>query len=247
MDETIVAPITNGYENKTVTGQRCNLRTKRTAKLEVYGVIYQMLDVSPGLANVLNSHSRPESVPLPTDELQGAGDAAEDTSKMPSLSNSVPLKTATLNGVKQSNCDSASHPCEDIVGLKDHNASIEKIEAMFDNEISVAEENVRNSFKCVRQLLADRESHLLAELRRTHDEGARFFNERRVLSCELDERAKRMSAMSDREQADLREEIARFVAEKEAEEEIGRAIRYHCDNTQLIKLVKNFGEGDFLV
>lgn len=105
--------------------------------------------------------------------------------------------------------------------------------------------NIHDLFQCIRQILAERESHLLAELRRTHDEGARFFNERRVLSCELDERAKRMSAMSDREQAELRDEIARFVAEKQAEEEIGRATRFLCDNTQLIKLVKNFGEGDF--
>lgn len=35
----------------------------------------------------------------------------------------------------------------DAAGLKDHSSLIEKIEAFFENEISLAEENVRNSFK----------------------------------------------------------------------------------------------------
>lgn len=91
--------------------------------------------------------------------------------------------------------------------------------------------------------MVERENHLLAELQRTHDEGTRFFNERRLQSCELYDRAKRMSAMSDREQAELRNEIARFNAEKQNEEGIALATRFHCDSAQLVKLVKNFGEG----
>lgn len=91
--------------------------------------------------------------------------------------------------------------------------------------------------------MVERENHLLAELQRTRDEGIRFFNERRLQSCELYDRAKRMSAMSDREQAELRDEIARFNAEKQNEEGVALATRFHCDSAQLVKLVKNFGEG----
>lgn len=101
-------------------------------------------------------------------------------------------------------------------------------------------------FQCVRQILSERETHLLAELRRVQDEGARFLNERRVLSCELAERASRMGAMSDREQEELRAELECFEAEKLAEEEMGRTTRFLCDNSQLIRLIKNFGEGYFL-
>lgn len=91
--------------------------------------------------------------------------------------------------------------------------------------------------------MAERENHLLAELQRTRDEGVRFFNERRLQSCELYDRSKRMSAMSDREQAELHGEIARFNSEKQCEEEVAVANRFNWDSTQLIKLVRNFGEG----
>lgn len=130
----------------------------------------------------------------------------------------------------------------EVSSLKNHGAEIEKIEVAFENELSISEENVRTAFKEIRQLLADRESHLLAELKRSHDDGARVLNERRVQACELLDRAERMGAMSDREQAELREELTRFAAERSAEAEIGHATRFLYDNAQLIKIIKNFGE-----
>lgn len=92
-------------------------------------------------------------------------------------------------------------------------------------------------------MLADRESHLLAELKRAHDDGARVLNERRVLACELYERALRIGAMSEREQAELRDEVAMFTAQTAAEREIAHADRFLYDSASLIKLVKNFGQG----
>lgn len=130
----------------------------------------------------------------------------------------------------------------EVSNLKNHGAEIEKIEAAFEHELSIAEENARNAFKAIRQLLADRESHLLAELKRSHDDGARILNERRVQACELLERAERIGAMNDREQAELREEMIRFAGERSAEAEIGHTTRFLYDNADLIKLVKNFGE-----
>uniref|UniRef100_A0A915PFG8 CUE domain-containing protein n=1 Tax=Setaria digitata TaxID=48799 RepID=A0A915PFG8_9BILA len=163
-----------------------------------------------------------------------------DVSDLKMLSaTSVPFKVTAPNEIRDFDNGRIN---EDATALRDHGRQIEKVETVFKNQISVAEENVRNSFKCIRQILAERESHLLAELQRAHDEGTRFFNERRVQSCELFDRAKRMSAMSDREQTELRDEIARFNSEKQDEEGIALATRFHGDSTQLIKLVKNFGE-----
>ncbi|VDN08312.1 unnamed protein product [Thelazia callipaeda] len=159
-----------------------------------------------------------------------------------SSTSSVSFKATPPSDVHSVDDNSVNEVVSDVVDTKDHNRQIENIETIFENEISVAEENVRNSFKCIRQILVERESHLLAELRRAHDEGVRYFNERRVKSGELHDRAKRMSAMSDREQAELKDEMARFSAEKESEEKIARTTRFQSDNAQLIKLVKNFGE-----
>ncbi|EFO20069.2 hypothetical protein LOAG_08422 [Loa loa] len=196
--------------------------------------------ITNGIMEVANSRNRSEVVPLSTSESQklvaNAGGA-----KMPSAS-CVPFKSATSIEIQNLENDRIDGDVAGATGLQDHDSEIEKIETVFENQISIAEENVRNSFKCIRQILAERENHLLAELQRTHDEGTRFFNERRLQSCELYDRAKRMSAMSDREQAELRGEIARFNAEKQKEEEIALASRFHCDSDQLIKLVKNFGE-----
>ncbi|VIO96288.1 Uncharacterized protein BM_BM7032 [Brugia malayi] len=186
-----------------------------------------------GIVEIVNPHKRSETVPLSTSESQklvaNAGDA-----KVP-----FPFKSATSNEAESLDSDRSDGGA---TGLRDYDRQIEKIETVFENQISIAEENVRNSFKSIRQMLVERESHLLAELQRTHDEGTRFFNERRLQSCELYDRAKRMSAMNDREQTELRGEIARFNAEKQNEEGIALACRFHCDNAQLIKLVKNFGE-----
>lgn len=47
--------------------------------------------------------------------------------------------------------------------------------------------------------MEDREVHLLAEVNRIQDDGARILTERRVKANELLDRAKRIKAMSDRE------------------------------------------------
>ncbi|EJW82311.1 hypothetical protein WUBG_06780 [Wuchereria bancrofti] len=189
--------------------------------------------VISGIVEVANPRKRSETVPLSTSESQklvaNAGDA-----KVP-----FPFKSATSNEIESLDSDRVDG---DATGLRDYDRQIEKIETVFENQISIAEENVRNSFKSIRQMLVERENHLLAELQRTHDEGTRFFSERRLQSCGLYDRAKRMSAMSDREQMELRSEIARFNAEKQNEEGIAIACLFHCDSAQLIKLIKNFGE-----
>ncbi|OZC12455.1 hypothetical protein X798_00086 [Onchocerca flexuosa] len=205
-----------------------------SAPRAVNGVISSVIN---GVMEVTNSRNRSETVALSTSESQKLV-ASADVPKVPSAS-FIPFKSAAPNEIENFN---NGHANEDIIGLKDHNRQIEKIETDFENQISIAEENVRNSFKCIRQILVERENHLLAELQRTHDEGMRFFNERRLQSCELYDRAKRMSAMSDREQAELRDEIARFNAVKQNEEGIAFASRFHCDSAELVKLIKNFGE-----
>ncbi|KHN81907.1 Spermatogenesis-associated serine-rich protein 2 [Toxocara canis] len=130
----------------------------------------------------------------------------------------------------------------EISSLKSYGAEIGKIETAFENELALAEENVRGVFKGIRQLLADRESHLLAELKRAREDGARVLNERRVQACELYERGLRIAAMSEREQAELHEEMTTFAAQTAAERENAHTSRFLYDNAQLIKLVKNFGQ-----
>ncbi|VDK68487.1 unnamed protein product [Litomosoides sigmodontis] len=188
--------------------------------------------VVSGMVEVASSQSRSGTVSLSISESQKLVTGA-DAVKVPSASSKLEASSEILDN---------GHVCEGATGLKEHGRQLEKIETVFENQLSIAKENVRNSFKCIRQLLVERENHLLAELQRTHDEGARFFNERRLQSYELYDRAKRMSAMSDREQAELRDEIKKFNAEKQNEEGIALATRFHCDSVQLIKLVKNFGE-----
>ncbi|KAM3720773.1 SPATS2-like protein [Dirofilaria immitis] len=205
-----------------------------SAPRTVNGVVSPVVN---GIVEIANSRSRSEIAPLSTSESQKPV-ANAGAPKVPSVS-SVPFKSETSNEIQSFNNDRTDRGA---TGLKDYDRQIEKIETVFDDQISIAEENVRNSFKCIRQILVERENHLLAELQRTRDEGMRFFNERRLQSCELYDRAKRMSAMSDREQSELRSEIARFNAEKQNEEGIALASRFHCDSAQLVKLVKNFGE-----
>uniref|UniRef100_A0A8R1XQ16 CUE domain-containing protein n=1 Tax=Onchocerca volvulus TaxID=6282 RepID=A0A8R1XQ16_ONCVO len=210
------------------------LSASSSAPRAVNGVVSSVIN---GVVEVTNSRNRSETVALSTSESQKLM-ASADVPKVPSVS-SIPFKSAAPNEIENFN---NSHASEGVTGLKDYNRQIEKIETDFENQISIAEENVRNSFKCIRQILLERENHLLAELQRTHDEGIRFFNERRLQSCELYDRAERMSAMSDREQAELRDEIARFNAIKQNEEGIALASRFHCDKSELVKLIKNFGE-----
>uniref|UniRef100_A0A0R3RPQ8 UBA domain-containing protein n=1 Tax=Elaeophora elaphi TaxID=1147741 RepID=A0A0R3RPQ8_9BILA len=193
--------------------------------------------VVSGIVEVANPHSRSETVSLSTSKSQKLIPSA-GTAKVPSAG-SVSSKSAARSEIQSLD---NSRVCGGSTGLRDHDRQIEKMETVFENQISVAEENVQNSFKCIRQLLIERENHLLAELQRTRDEGTRFFNERRLQSCELYDRAKRMNAMSDREQAELRDEIARFNTEKQNEEGVALATRFHCDSAQLVKLIKNFGE-----
>ncbi|KAL3998198.1 hypothetical protein ACH3XW_14065 [Acanthocheilonema viteae] len=207
----------------------------RSAPKTLNGVVSS--SVINGIVEVANSRNRSETVPLSTSESQKLV-ASSDDAKIPSVS-SIASKPAAPSEIQ--NLDNG-RICRGATRLRDHHRQIEKIETVFENQLSIAEENVRNSFKCIRQLLVERENHLLAELQQIRDEGTRFFNERRLQSCELYGRAKRMSAMSDREQAELRDEIARFNAEKQNEEGIALATRLHCDSAQLVKLIKNFGE-----
>ena len=51
----------------------------------------------------------------------------------------------------------------------------------------------------MQQLLSDREAHLIAELRRAHDDGLRLLNDRSEKASGLLERSKRANLVSDRE------------------------------------------------
>uniref|UniRef100_A0A0N5AQQ8 SPATS2-like protein n=1 Tax=Syphacia muris TaxID=451379 RepID=A0A0N5AQQ8_9BILA len=129
-----------------------------------------------------------------------------------------------------------------ISNLKNFGEETKSVESAFEKQLDAAEDNIRAVFMGIRQLLADRESHLLAEVKRIHDDGVRVLAERRVKANELLDRSKRIKAMSDREKKGFRNEITRFCSERNDEADFEHTSRFVCDNKTMIKMVKNFGE-----
>ncbi|VDD93578.1 unnamed protein product [Enterobius vermicularis] len=139
--------------------------------------------------------------------------------------------------------DSEEETCSIAIScLKNFEDEVKDVEVAFEQGLLLAEESIKNVFKGIRQLLEDREVHLLAEVNRIHDDGARILTERRVKANELLDRAKRIKAMSDREKQGFRSEIAQFSLERGDEANFTHKSRFVCDNASMIKMVKNFGE-----
>uniref|UniRef100_A0A915C0V4 Spermatogenesis-associated serine-rich protein 2 n=3 Tax=Parascaris univalens TaxID=6257 RepID=A0A915C0V4_PARUN len=244
---------TGSSANKKKTQKKKKASAVPVVSTEAAHSKQQSTPAPPSNGNVhFNDHSSPSSngdvKPAPTASLSSAPVFVDDT-RPSAVDQKTPLAASQLtNSSHLTSLHALNDDQKDkilsteISSLKGHGAEIDQIEAAFENELSLAEENVRSVFKGIRQLLADRESHLLAELKRAHDDGARVLNERRVLACELHERALRIDAMSEREQAELRDEVAMFTAQTAAEREIAHADRFLYDSASLVKLVKNFGQ-----
>ncbi|VDK48857.1 unnamed protein product [Anisakis simplex] len=130
----------------------------------------------------------------------------------------------------------------EISNLKSHGAEIDKIESEFENEVALAEQNIRLVFKSIRQLLSDREGHLLSEIKRTHDDGLGILNDTRLQSDNLNERLLYIQAMNDNEKDDLNSEILNFNFNLQNIHQMAYASRFVYDNTQIMNLIKNFGQ-----
>lgn len=101
-------------------------------------------------------------------------------------------------------------------------------------------------FKEVRQLIDERERHLLAELSRIHDDDAHLLKERQHTANNLVRRIERLNAMSDREQQDLLDEIKRYLQSScFIGKQFSERQRFNCDKKAISKIIKNFGESSF--
>uniref|UniRef100_A0A914XAD9 Uncharacterized protein n=1 Tax=Plectus sambesii TaxID=2011161 RepID=A0A914XAD9_9BILA len=155
-----------------------------------------------------------------------------------------PSNTAFLNGDDDhlNTDDKRKALTKEMKNLGRHDATVDHIQNSFNMEVDKARERMRRAFQEVRQRFAERESHLAAELERCKEDGHRLLAERNAKGKELNHRASRVAAMSDRELNELRAEIKTFVAERRYEEELGQAIRFQWESDHVVQMIKNFGE-----
>ncbi|MFH4974510.1 hypothetical protein AB6A40_001219 [Gnathostoma spinigerum] len=206
-------------------------------------------------ASLSNGSVRPNGTAIAVDLPARAVDKPETVKKIYQNGGGVSKQSsaskmgtsASKMGTSASKTDATVHAYKEKRSLdsrdtKDREEHLESIERSFHNELEIAEQNVRNAFKEIRQLLSERETHLIAELERVRADGSRTISDLRTRGLDLKARCQRMAAMNDKEQANLRRELAQFNAEQAAEEEIGCTRRFLCDSTLIISAIKNFGE-----
>ncbi|VDN58286.1 unnamed protein product [Dracunculus medinensis] len=160
---------------------------------------------------------------------------SRSSKKLQRVSNNIPFTTNGIVPIKD-----AKNKKQTFDNSSASNAKVPNHEFDCYNHLSSINLKV---FKEVRQLIDERERHLLAELSRIHDDDAHLLKERQHTANNLVRRIERLNAMSDREQQDLLDEIKRYLQSScFIGKQFSERQRFNCDKKAISKIIKNFGE-----
>jgi len=131
---------------------------------------------------------------------------------------------------------------KEVKNLAKHDASVERVGRLFNEEIGKSQDRLRRAFEEMRHYLNEREKLMMEELEQCKTEGIQLLERGEQRAKDLRAESERAPSMSDRQVNDLRDQIRRFLAERRFEDELSRTIRFQFEPDRLIDMIKNFGE-----